>query len=120
MLSSLLGFNLWQKKWPLLSDEEICKHNNRMSLWIVSGNSVYDVTSFLNSHPGGDAILLRCGGGSKNCAEDFALHSQFGQRQWERLKIGEISEASTTKKSIFYGKEYSATDPEEEEEAALC
>ncbi|CCW67411.1 unnamed protein product [Phytomonas sp. Hart1] len=91
MLSCLFRFNFCQKKWPMLSEEEICKHNNRSSLWIVSGNSVYDVTAFLNSHPGGDAIILRCGGGSKNCAEDFALHSQFAQRQWELLKIGEIS-----------------------------
>lgn len=32
-------------------------HNKRTDLWLVVENKVFDVTSFVDVHPGGDAIL---------------------------------------------------------------
>src|SRR4051812_17622606 len=34
------------------SVEEVREHNNETSCWIIVNNQVYDVTSYLNSHPG--------------------------------------------------------------------
>lgn len=79
-----------RKNWPLLSEEEIRRHNSRCSLWIVSGNSVYDVTEILSSHPGGEAAILRRGGGAKDCGRDYSFHSRYARREWEGCKIGEI------------------------------
>lgn len=42
--------------------EEICKHGDRQSCWIVIEDNVYDVTDFLDSHPGGAAAILRYAG----------------------------------------------------------
>jgi L-lactate dehydrogenase (cytochrome) len=41
---------------------EVAKHNNKNSCWIVLDSNVYDVTSFIGSHPGGAAILLKQAG----------------------------------------------------------
>ncbi|KAI1757608.1 FMN-dependent dehydrogenase-domain-containing protein [Xylaria castorea] len=45
-----------------LSAKEIASHRSISSCWIVVDGKAYDVTSYLNEHPGGAAILLRQGG----------------------------------------------------------
>ncbi|KAG9788302.1 L-lactate dehydrogenase (cytochrome) [Exophiala dermatitidis] len=41
---------------------EVAKHNTRQSCWIAVHGKVYDVTDFLDQHPGGANIILRCAG----------------------------------------------------------
>lgn len=42
--------------------QEVTKHNTRRSCWVIVKGQVYDVTEYLDHHPGGSAILLRYGG----------------------------------------------------------
>ncbi|GJN16415.1 hypothetical protein PR202_gb03400 [Eleusine coracana subsp. coracana] len=44
--------------------EEVSKHNTRKDCWIVIKDKVYDVTPYVEEHPGGDAILNNAGGDS--------------------------------------------------------
>lgn len=44
--------------------EEISKHNKRDDVWLIVEDKVYDVSSFVDSHTGGDAILRNAGGDS--------------------------------------------------------
>uniref|UniRef100_S4R582 Cytochrome b5 n=1 Tax=Petromyzon marinus TaxID=7757 RepID=S4R582_PETMA len=46
----------------LVSLDEVRKHCTSESTWIVLHDKVYDVTSFLDKHPGGTAVLLDRGG----------------------------------------------------------
>ncbi|KAK7195483.1 Cytochrome b5-like Heme/Steroid binding domain containing protein [Novymonas esmeraldas] len=91
MFNDFLVLSGLKRRWPLLTEEEIRMHNTRRSLWIVSGNSVYDVTGVLGSHPGGEAAILRRGGGSKNCEADYTFHSRYARREWDDRKVGEIT-----------------------------
>ncbi|KAI0195054.1 FMN-dependent dehydrogenase-domain-containing protein [Astrocystis sublimbata] len=45
-----------------LSAQEIASHRSTSSCWIVVDGKVYDVTSYLDAHPGGAAILIKQGG----------------------------------------------------------
>ena len=42
--------------------EEVNKHTTKEDCWLVIDNMVYDVTSFLSSHPGGSSIMVSVAG----------------------------------------------------------
>ena len=42
--------------------DEVNEHNTIASCWIIINNEVYDITDFLNKHPGGSSILLTVAG----------------------------------------------------------
>ncbi|CAJ2509451.1 Uu.00g144770.m01.CDS01 [Anthostomella pinea] len=46
----------------MFSADEITKHGTPSSCWLVINGKVYDVTAYLDLHPGGAAILLKQGG----------------------------------------------------------
>ncbi|PWY85998.1 hypothetical protein BO70DRAFT_333933 [Aspergillus heteromorphus CBS 117.55] len=52
-----------------LTREEVEKHSTRESCWVAIHGSVYDVTDFIDSHPGGAHVILRCAG--KDATADF-------------------------------------------------
>ncbi|KAG8374275.1 hypothetical protein BUALT_Bualt11G0114600 [Buddleja alternifolia] len=40
---------------------DVSLHNQRTDCWIIIKEKVYDVTSYVEEHPGGDAILAHAG-----------------------------------------------------------
>lgn len=42
--------------------EEVSKHNKNNDLWIIYKKQVFDVTKFLENHPGGEEVLLDVAG----------------------------------------------------------
>lgn len=45
-----------------LTVEEIAKHNSRESCWVIIQGRTYDLTEFLDEHPGGAGTILRYAG----------------------------------------------------------
>jgi len=59
---NIQGNSTNQQGSVVLTLEEIALHNDQNDCWIIVNNNVYDVTSYLQAHPGGaDAILPYCG-----------------------------------------------------------
>jgi len=71
--------------------EQVEKHNHEKSCWHIINGDVYDVTSLLNTHPGGDYILLQIAGyDSTELFNDFYKHTEESKIKLEKCKIGRI------------------------------
>ena len=92
----------------MYSLEEVKGHNSAASAWCIYKNGVYDVTAFINEHPGGADLLLEAAGGDVTVALDQA-HSDNAREIIKKFKIGELSMAdrsqggSSTKSGICKG-----------------
>lgn len=58
------------KEWKLYTREEVSKHNKANDLWVYiklkdsNEIGVYNLTEYVDEHPGGDSILNNAGGDS--------------------------------------------------------
>ncbi|CAH9098602.1 unnamed protein product [Cuscuta europaea] len=59
-----LQANAQVKVHKAYSKAEVALHNKRSDCWIIIQDKVFDVTSYVEEHPGGDAILAHAGGDS--------------------------------------------------------
>ncbi|KAH7137835.1 oxidoreductase [Dactylonectria macrodidyma] len=58
----------------LFTRPQVRQHASRKSCWIIIDKTVYDITEFVDSHPGGSKLLLNYGG--RDATEPFEqLHS---------------------------------------------
>ncbi|KAE8404507.1 hypothetical protein BDV37DRAFT_282800 [Aspergillus pseudonomiae] len=53
----------------MIGRREIAKHNSADSCWVVLYGKVYDVTNFLENHPGGSAAILALAG--KDATQEY-------------------------------------------------
>jgi L-lactate dehydrogenase (cytochrome) len=52
-----------------ISGKVVAQHNSRESCWIIVHGKVYDVTDFLDEHPGGSKIILKHAG--KDATQEY-------------------------------------------------
>lgn len=61
---------------PTIPLKEIQRHNNTKSCYVTIDNQVFDVTSFLDDHPGGGELILEYGGKDvKHIMKDAISHA---------------------------------------------
>jgi fatty acid desaturase len=59
--------------------QEVAKHNTAESSWVIVDGRVYDVTPFLDSHPGGKEMLLLAAG--RECTDLFRSYHWINQEK---------------------------------------
>jgi cytochrome b involved in lipid metabolism len=78
------------------SMSDVAKHNNENDCWIVIDGKVYDVTSYIESHPGGKVMANFCGqDGSLAFATKGKKNKPHSPAAYEILKtlyIGDLSQ----------------------------
>ena len=85
-LKSILGCNIDIKTYTL---DEIKTHNKENDCWIIVNKKVYDVTKFINNHPGGKQCLLKKAG--TDCTRDLSFHSNDAKKLMLDMKIGNVA-----------------------------
>ena len=75
------------------SASEVARHNSKESLWVVNKDKVYDVTDFVQRHPGGEEVLQEYAG--QNVSEimsriDPHQHSPAAYQILQKYYIGEL------------------------------
>jgi len=76
-----------------ISAKDVATHKTvEDGLWIIIDNEVYDVTQFINEHPGGPKILKRVGG--KDASKQFwKYHGDNVLKKYKsKLCIGAVKE----------------------------
>jgi len=90
----------------VLTRKVLSHHNSANDAWVVHNGSVYDITMFLESHPGGSDIL------NEHLGKDVSTimrgddgvsghdHSAFAYKLLERYRIGEVVDAKDGERAL--------------------
>ena len=108
-----LGDRGWSESWPLLrlletmmsktslknrrlrifTTDDLTIHNKKGDCWIVRNGKVYDVSAFVEDHPGGDDLILQYAGNDIGEAMDDPeehVHSVSAYDMLDEYLIGKI------------------------------
>ncbi|XP_034998691.1 cytochrome b5 [Hippoglossus stenolepis] len=69
---------------------EIQEQNSFKSTWIIIQHKVYDVTKFLEEHPGGEEVLREQAGGDATESFEDIGHSSDAREMASSMVIGEL------------------------------
>ncbi|KAL5120328.1 hypothetical protein ACEQ8H_001618 [Pleosporales sp. CAS-2024a] len=75
---------------PSFSRDAVAKHNKADDLWCIVDHKVYDLTDFVDAHPGGSVVLEQVAGTDATTAF-YNLHRQEVLQKHEALCIGTIA-----------------------------
>lgn len=73
---------------------DVPKHDrDAATKWVIKGTSVYDITDFVEQHPGGEIVLRACGGSIDPYWKLFNIHDKPEVHEiLSKYHIGEIDE----------------------------
>ncbi|GAV01754.1 hypothetical protein RvY_12413 [Ramazzottius varieornatus] len=74
--------------------EEVGQHNSQESCWCYINNKVYDITTWLDRHPGGKKVLLLAAG--RDCTDLFISYHPFTEKPAQLLAKYCIGQVTTT------------------------
>ncbi|XP_058129033.1 cytochrome b5-like isoform X3 [Anopheles coustani] len=72
---------------------DVASHNKPNDLWMIIHDKVYDVTKFLQEHPGGEEVLIEVAGKEASSEFDDVGHSTDAKESMKQYLVGEIIEA---------------------------
>nr|GMD28012.1 cytochrome B5 [Ipomoea batatas] len=80
---------------------QVSQHNNAKDCWLIIDGKVYDVTKFLEDHPGGDEVLLSSTG--KDATDDFedVGHSSSARAMMDEYYVGDIDSSTIPSKNKY-------------------
>ncbi|GAB1202853.1 hypothetical protein APSETT445_001476 [Aspergillus pseudonomiae] len=91
---------------PSFTLEQVQKHCKPDDVWIVLHNRVYDVTKYLEDHPGGSAILVEVAGTDATEAFEEVGHSDEAREQLEPFYVGDLPTEEQTESVEIYRPAY--------------
>jgi len=79
---------------------EVAKHDRLDDAWLVISGEVYDVTPWLEDHPGGQFLLLAFAG--RDATEPFETmgHSAVARKELRRMHVGSLEDSTLAKDAL--------------------
>lgn len=74
--------------------EEVAKHRKEGDVWVIIHGKVYNVSKFLDEHPGGVDVLLEQAGKDATAAFEAVSHSSAARGQLAGMEIGVLAGGS--------------------------
>ncbi|KAK4747186.1 hypothetical protein SAY87_026223 [Trapa incisa] len=89
------------KESKIFTLAEVSNHNTANDCWLIIEGKVYNVTKFLEDHPGGDEVLLSSTG--KDATDDFedVGHSSTAKAMMDEFYVGEIDTTTIPAKKKY-------------------
>ncbi|KAK9711384.1 hypothetical protein K7432_007881 [Basidiobolus ranarum] len=97
----------------IISAEELSAHNSRSDLWFSIEGKIYDVTSFVDEHPGGEEVILEQGGLDATEAFIDVGHSDDARKILKDLYIGDLKEGDVIEKPTLSSVNQASMEREE-------
>uniref|UniRef100_A0A8C6PAG2 Cytochrome b5 type B n=1 Tax=Nothobranchius furzeri TaxID=105023 RepID=A0A8C6PAG2_NOTFU len=70
--------------------EDVRVHNMINDTWLIIHDKVYDISKFLEEHPGGEEVLLEQGGADATESFEDVGHSSDAREMLQQYYIGEL------------------------------
>ncbi|KAF9976318.1 hypothetical protein BGZ65_007880 [Modicella reniformis] len=77
---------------------DLAQHSTRDDLYLAIGGKVYDCTTFIDEHPGGEEVLLDEAGKDATESFDDVGHSNQARDQLREMYVGEFKNDNAGKK----------------------
>ncbi|XP_026501137.1 cytochrome b5-like [Vanessa tameamea] len=98
----------------LFTREELKSRNSREDAILIIHNGVYDVTKFLDEHPGGEEVLLELAGQDATEPFEDVSHSSDARSLMKKYKIGELVEADRTQTKAAFSPQWNNDQQQEQ------
>jgi cytochrome b involved in lipid metabolism len=82
---------------------DVAKHNTESDCWIIIGNAktggekVYDVSKYLDEHPGGAEVIMEFAGGNADTMFEDIGHSKDARTKMAEFLIGNLKSDGSAK-----------------------
>ncbi|EPS67151.1 hypothetical protein M569_07627, partial [Genlisea aurea] len=77
---------------------DVLKHNRKEDCWLIIAGKVYNVTPFLEEHPGGDEVLIQSTGKDATAEFEDVGHSNDAEEKMKEFYVGDIDKSTLPEK----------------------
>lgn len=89
-----------------ITEDEVAKHAVESDCWIIVGNDsnggakVYNITPYMNDHPGGPEIMLEFAGKDADDMFEDIGHSSEARNKMKEYLVGPLKQRDGPKKAV--------------------
>ena len=96
------------KRIRIYTQEDVANHASRTGCWVTRDGKVYNVTSFLADHPGGDDLILDYAGKDIGAIMKDPAQNVHSESAYEILEEFVVGRLGTGENTVSDGKSFFA------------